>query len=308
MADFTSGFWTWYISIPTIVGIIAMLFLIRALSGQTTPPQEKVKTMGHVWDEDLAELNNPLPKWWLNLFYITLIFGAIYLLLYPGLGSFKGVLGWSQIGQYKSEMKAAQEKYGPIYDKYQKEPITTLVHDPAAVTIGRRLFATYCTACHGSDAGGGPGFPNLRDSDWLYGGTPKDIETTITNGRQAMMPTWGPILGHKKIFDVAEYVRSLSGHKVDSVVAEEGRKVFEANCAACHGANGKGNQQIGAPNLTDHIWLYGGSQQTIIHTITYGRQGKMPAWGHVLGAAKVHLLATYIYSLSHDKEGASTKE
>ncbi len=303
MNQFTSSFWSWFISGTTILSFIAVLWLIRWMSRGKGPAQgEKAETMGHVWDEDLAELNNPLPRWWLYLFYITIVFGAGYLLLYPGLGSYKGLLGWTEVNQYHKEMKKADQLYGPLYDKYQNIPIAKLVNDPQAVQMGRRLFATYCTNCHGSDARGVRGFPNLRDNDWLYGGTPKDIETTITNGRQGAMPTWGPILGHEGVVQVAEYVRSLSGRAVNPALAAKGQKIFKQNCTPCHGPEGKGNQLMGAPNLTDNIWLYGGSRKRIQESIAKGRQGKMPAQGEALGAAKVHLLATYVFSLRLDKD------
>lgn len=303
MNQFTSSFWSWFIAITTILSFVAVLWLIRWMSrGKPPAPGEKPETMGHVWDEDLAELNNPLPRWWLYMFYITIVFGAGYLALYPGLGSYKGLLGWTEINQYQQEVDAAQRRYGPLYDKYLNIPIATLVNDPKAVEMGAHLFSTYCTACHGSDARGVRGFPNLRDNDWLYGGTPEDIEKTITDGRQGAMPAWGPMLGYEGVFQVAEYVRSLSGREVDPVVAAKGKDIFKQNCTPCHGPDGKGNQQIGAPNLTDNIWLYGGTQKRIQETIAGGRQGHMPAHGEFLGPAKVHLLATYVFGLRLDKE------
>ena len=304
MADFNSGFWNWFIIVPTIVGMIALLLLTLRMSGSTGAPGQPVKTMGHVWDEDLAEYNNPLPRWWLNLFYITLVFSAIYLVLYPGLGSWPGTKHWSQVKQYDDEMAAAKATYGPIFDKYLHEDLTAVAADPAALKIGARLFATYCTQCHGSDARGARGYPNLTDNDWLYGGTPDKIEETILGGRQGTMPAWGDMgmLDKEQIFSVSEYVLSLSGRQTDPVVAEKGKAIFAANCAACHGADGKGNQQLGAPNLTDDIWLFGGSQARVIETITHGRAGKMPAHKEFLGEAKVHLLAAYVYSLSHGGE------
>lgn len=301
MSDFTSGFWSWYIAIPTVLGIAACFVLIRWLSGGTHRPGQAVQTMGHVWDEDLAEYNNPLPRWWLNMFYITLFFGIGYLLLYPGLGSFKGLLGWTSQGQYEHQMAQADAKYGPLFDRYKDTPIPKLLDEPEALRIGARLFATYCTACHGADARGVRGFPNLRDQDWLWGGTPDKIVETITGGRQAAMPAWGPILGEDGVFSVAEYVRSLSGRDVDAQVAGRGREIFMKNCVACHGPEGKGNPLLGAPNLTDNVWLYGSSQARLVETITKGRNGRMPAWGEFLGPSKVHLLAAYVYSLSVDE-------
>lgn len=298
MADFDSGFWNVWIILPTIGGLAAMFWLIFWLGGTRGEPGAKVETMGHVWDENLEEYNNPLPKWWLNMFYITLFFAIGYLALYPGLGSFQGLLGWSSRGAYEKEMDAADEKYGPIFEKHAGTPIPALVNDPEAIKIGERLYATYCTTCHGSDARGVRGFPNLRDTDWLWGGTPEAIVHTIVHGRQGVMPAWEAIIGEEGVFNVTEYVRSLAGRQVDAVVVDKGRQIYATNCAACHGAEGKGNTAMGAPNLTDNIWLHGGSQAAIQNVIAKGRINVMPAWGEFLGEAKVHILSAYIYSLS----------
>lgn len=303
MNTFTSGFWNWFIILIVIVSFAFIFWLIRWTSvGKLKGREEgKVETMGHVWDENLEELNNPLPRWWLYMFYITLVFGIVYLALYPGLGSFRGLLGWTEVKQYENEVQQANEKYAPIYDKYKNVDIAKLVNEPEALKIGERLFSTYCTVCHGSDARGVRGFPNLRDNDWLYGGTPEKIQESIMNGRQGTMPAWGTILDHQDIFNVAQYVQSLSGRAVDSVTAYKGKQIFDKYCVICHGADGKGNQDIGAPNLTDNIWLYGGTQKQILQSITMGRTGKMPDHKGFLGEAKVHLLAAYIYGLSVDE-------
>ena len=299
MADFTSGFWTWFIGIITVASIVTLLVFVLRLSGTRKRKKgEPVESVGHIWDEDLHELNNPLPHWWLNLFLITLVWGAVYLFLYPGLGSYRGYLGWSQVKQYQQEVKDADDRYGPLFDKYEHQDIAALAKNPEAITIGKRLFATYCTTCHGSDARGATGFPNLRDSEWLYGGDPKSIETTILNGRSGAMPAWGAVLSKADIFNTAEYVRTLSGLSADPEIAAQGHKIFGQYCAACHGADGKGNRLLGAPDLSNDIWLYGGSQETIIASITHGRNGHMPPHKEFLGQAKVHLLAAYIYSLS----------
>ncbi len=303
MADFTSGFWSWYIIVPVVAGIIGMFVLNRWMTDPGRKSGEKVKTMGHVWDEDLQELNNPLPRWWLNLFYITLVFGIGYLILYPGLGTYRGLLHWTEVGQYNKEVAAANAKFDPLYEKYLKEDIKMLAADPDALKTGERLFLNYCTVCHGSDAGGGPGYPNLRDDDWLHGGDPQAIEQTILNGRLGVMPAWGAALGPEGVTNVAEYVLSLSGRSTDAAAAAAGKVKFQQLCVACHGPEGKGNQAIGAPNLTDNIWLYGGSKNTIMETIEKGRTGRMPAHAEFLGAAKVHLLAAYVYSLSHPMTG-----
>jgi len=298
---FTSQIWEWFIIIPTLGGIAGCLFLIIWMSGNRPKSDEKIETMGHVWDENLEELNNPLPMWWLNMFYITLIFGIFYLIVYPGLGSYKGLWEWTEVKAYEQEMKAAKTKYDPIYEKYQETAVETLVKDKAAVEIGQRLFATYCTVCHGSDARGVKGFPNLADNDWLYGSDPKAIETSIMKGRQGAMPNLN--LSEDEINTLTSYVLSLSGSISPSAeVVTKGKELFTTKtCFACHGPEGKGMQAMGAPNLTDKIWLYGGTEADVKQTLSKGRQGKMPAHGDFLGKAKVHLLATYVYSLSTDK-------
>jgi cytochrome c oxidase cbb3-type subunit 3 len=306
MADFVSGFWKWYIFVAVVLSIAACFALIIWMSGGRKPGQ-KVETMGHVWDDDLAELNNPLPMWWLYMFYITLVFGIAYLFLYPGSAIFSGAFKWSEVGQYEQEMKVAEQKYGPLFEKYRTEDLKLVAADPEALKIGKRLFMTYCTACHGSDAGGGPGFPNLRDKDWLYGGEPETVKASIMNGRSGAMPAWGAMLGTEGVLNVSEYVMSLSGRTVNADAAAAGKEKFQQICAACHGADGKGNKALGAPNLTDNIWLYGGSQAAIIKTITDGRNGRMPAHGEFLGEAKVHLLAAYVYSLSNQPEAKASK-
>ncbi len=299
MADFVSGFWNWYIFILVVLSIVFLVGLVYWMSEGKRKPGEQAKTMGHVWDEDLAELNNPLPGWWLKLYYGTVVFAIGYLVLYPGV--FKGVLGWTEVGEYQAEVKAASEKFDPIFNKYASLDLVALGSQPEALKMGERLYMTYCTACHGSDAGGNPGFPNLRDHDWLWGGDPAQIEATIMNGRSAMMPAWQAALGNEGVYNTAQYVMSLSGRKVNEDAAAAGKEKFQQLCVGCHGPEGKGNPMMGAPNLTDKVWLYGSSESTIMKTIANGRQGRMPAHGEFLGQAKVHLLAGYIHSLSQQK-------
>lgn len=307
MSDFSSDFWAFYVGIITIVSIIACAVLLYNCTTQSAAGGEQVDTTGHVWDEDLSEWNNPLPRWWMWMFYITIVFALAYLALYPGLGNFAGVLGWSSSGQYDEEQKQAVEQYGPLYSKYLQQDLKTVAADPAATAIGQRLFIANCAQCHGSDAGGGKGFPNLRDSDWLYGGEPETIRVSITNGRNGVMPPMGGAVGGEDgVKDVANYVLSLSGRTHDELRAARGKTKFTTICAACHGANGKGNQALGAPNLTDDVWLYGGSETTIMETVTKGRGTNltadgvsvMPAHKNKLDQAKIHLLAAYVYSLS----------
>ncbi len=232
------------------------------------------------------------------MFYLSLWFGLIYLALYPGLGTYRGLLNWTQESAYEQEIQTADEKFGPLFAKFAATPVDQLASNPDALRIGERLFINYCAGCHGSDAGGGPGFPNLRDGDWLYGGQPEAIVASILDGRSGIMPAWDKILGDKGVDEVSAYVQTLSGHQADATLASAGKTAFASYCAACHGAEGKGNTALGAPNLTDNTWLYGGSPGVIRQSILNGRNGQMPSHRDFLGEDKVHLLATYVYSLS----------
>lgn len=238
-----------------------------------------------------------MPRWWLWLFYITIIFSLVYLALYPGLGNYKGTLGWSQTGQYDSEIKEANKTYDPIFAEFAKKDIPTLAKDTNATKVGQRLFLNYCATCHASDAGGARGFPSLADNDWLWGGDAAAIKKTILDGRVGAMPPWEAALGAKGVKDVTQYVISLSGRKHDAAMATAGKTQFGMMCVGCHGVDGKGNEAMGAPNLTDNIWLYGASAGVIAQTIAKGRSGVMPAHRDFLGEDKVHLLSAYIYSL-----------
>ncbi|MDE3009305.1 MAG: cytochrome-c oxidase, cbb3-type subunit III [Pseudomonadota bacterium] len=300
MSDFISDFWQFWVIGLTLGGIAFCLLLLLKLSGKKeVGPDGKVGSTGHVWDEDLQELNHPLPRWWLQLFYITIVFALGYLALYPGLGSYAGMLGWTSKGQYQAERDAADAQLKPMFDRYAAMDIPTLAKDAEAHAIGQRLFLNNCAQCHGSDGGGQRGFPNLRDQDWLWGGEPENIELTITNGRQGQMPAWGPVLGEQGVKEAVNYVLSLSGSPHDAALATAGKARFDTICAACHGPEGKGNPAVGAPNLTDHIWLYGGTERDITESVTNGRHGQMPAHLERLGAPRVHLLAGYVYSLGH---------
>ncbi len=302
MADFNSEFWHWYITILTILSILACIWLLRWMTAgfQKT---DKVEDTGHIWDGDLTELNNPLPRWWLGLFYITIAFSGFYLLLYPGLGSYSGLLGWTSKGEYQQEVERVEAKVGPLFARYQQTAVSELIKDQTALKVGERLFINYCATCHGSDARGARGYPNLRDSGWIWGGTPEAINATITHGRQAAMPAWGaPLGGDRGVAEVTQYVLSLSGRSTIAALADQGKAKFEIFCVACHGADGTGNPALGAPDLTDDSWLYGGSQTRIAESIANGRNGKMPAQGEFLGEAKVHLLTAYVYSLSQPRQ------
>jgi cytochrome c oxidase cbb3-type subunit 3 len=316
MSDFTSEFWSGYVAILTLVSVLACgvaLYVMGRMRVQSRPGKDAgqgIGTTGHVWDGDLAEYNNPLPRWWMWLFYITIVFALVYLVLYPGLGSFRGVLGWSSADAYAIERKQLDDQVKPLYAKYLAMDAKLVAADPQARAMGERLFLNYCAQCHGSDAGGSKGFPNLRDNDWLYGGDPEAIKASITNGRNGIMPPFGAVLGEEGTKNVAAYVRSLSGLAHDNLRAQLGKPLFLQNCVACHGPEGKGNQALGAPNLTDQIWLYGGSEATIIETITKGRGAasevtRMPAHKDRLDEGKIQLLTAYVWGLSNVKQAGT---
>jgi cytochrome c oxidase cbb3-type subunit 3 len=294
--DFINNFWALYVVVLTLVSVIGCGVFLRTQESVTFNPGQ---TTGHVWDETLAEYSNPLPNWWRWLFYITVVFALVYLALFPGLGTFGGKLGWSMRGQYDLEVDAAKAKYDPLFNEFLKKDIMTVAADPKAKEIGQRLFLTYCAQCHGSDAKGGKGFPNLTDKDWLWGGTPDRIVESINKGRDAVMTPKGtkPDMDAEQVKDVVNYVRSLSGLSSDSVRAQRGKDLYPQACAACHGPEAKGNPDGGFPNLTDGAWLYGSQEATQIETVTKGRINRMPAWGEFLGDAKVHLLAAYVWGL-----------
>jgi len=298
MSDFNSSFWEYYIGIITIVSILACGVLLYAMSKRRVQVGTD-DTTGHVWDEDLGEYNNPLPRWWIWMFYITIVAGFAYLVLYPGLGTYSGALNWTSRGEYDAEVKEADRIYGQVYAKFASQDVRSLSANPEARAIGQKLFLNYCAQCHGSDAAGGKGFPNLTDNDWLWGGDPEIIEATILGGRNAVMPPWGKVLGDEGVKDAANYVRSLSGLASDPIRASRGKETFGKICAACHGPEGKGNTAIGAPNLTDKVWEYGSAEPVIIETVSKGRAAQMPSHKELLGEAKVRLLAAYVFGLSN---------
>ena len=299
MSDFISSFWPIYITAIVVVSIIWLAYLLLSQNKIKLQKGQQIEVTGHTWDEDLEEYNHPLPKWWMWLYLLTVIFAVAYLALYPGLGTFTGLFSWTSHKQYTTEVVAADKKYAPLYQKYLQINIPILAKNKDANEMGKRLFLTYCMQCHGSDARGAKGFPNLTDNDWLYGGTPADIQKTIAEGRHGQMAAWGAALGEEKVKDVANYVLKIAHRRHDEERATRGAVIFQQACVTCHGKEGKGNQALGAPNLTDKTWLYGGSEEAIIETITNGRDNQMPAWKEFLGDGKVHLLSAYVYSLSH---------
>ena len=302
-----SNFWSWYITILSVGYIIAVLWLLlvtRQVKSDMTDSGEN-NLMEHSYD-GIQEYNNPMPSWWIKLFYITIVFAVAYLVLYPGLGNWKGTLGWTSHNQHAEEVAAAEKVYGPLFKKYAAISIPQLASDhPEAIEMGKRIFLNNCAVCHGSDAGGAPGFPALNDNDWLYGGAPEQIVKTITDGRNGAMPAWGSTSGEDGVLQLASYVESLSGRPADEKLVAEGKAKF-MTCAGCHGMDGKGMQALGAPNLTDNIWLYGGSPAVIAKTIRDGRNGVMPSHKDLLGDDRIHLVASYVYSLTHAAKADKT--
>jgi cytochrome c oxidase cbb3-type subunit 3 len=291
-----------FVIVVTLANIAGCLWLIWWTSRRNPHDASGSNTTGHVWDEDLSEYNNPMPRWWLGLFLLTILFGFLYLVLYPGLGSFAGVNGWSQISQYEEEVRQADARTNALYAPLANLSVTELADHPKAMAAARNLFANNCSTCHGSDARGARGFPNLADDDWLWGGTPEAIEQTIRNGRIGVMPALGAALGNDATEQVIAYVLSLSGRTAPADWIEQGKQRFATLCAACHGPDGKGNPLLGAPNLTDNVWLYGSTPASLRQTVTLGRNNAMPAHLPLLGETKVRLLAAYVYRLSRDED------
>lgn len=289
-----SSFWNGWIVILTVGTLIGLLWLL--LGNRTRPGDEEAKT-GHVYD-GIEEYDHPLPAWWLYMFLITIVFGVGYLSLFPGLGNFKGMLNWTPEKEWQQESDKMEAKVNGVLAQYANVPVEQLAKDEKARRIGQRLFGSNCSVCHGADAGGNKGFPNLRDNDWLYGGTPDRIVETITKGRKGSMPAWRGILTEQQIDDVATWLTTADASKKPAA----GAQVFAAYCAACHGADAKGNTMVGAPNLSDDIWLYGGTVGDVKTTILGGRNGQMPAHEHLLTPEKIHVLAAFVYGLNQKSQ------
>lgn len=295
-----STFWSLWVIVLTLacIGLCTWILFANKKVAKRDDADPENKTTGHVYD-GIEEYDNPLPKWWFQLFVATIVFSVIYLILYPGLGNWKGVLGWTSVGELTASQEKAREQYVESYDVYAKMTVEELSQNPDAMKMGVRLFANNCAVCHGADGGGNYGFPNLTDSDWLHGGTPEQIHSTIVNGRYGNMPPWGPTIGEDGVAAVTDYVLSLSDLEHDSSKVAEGQKIFSTICTACHGEDAKGKIAMGAPNLTDDIWLYDSNRETIANTIRNGRVNRMPAQIDLLREDKIHLLTAYVYSLSH---------
>ena len=289
-----ASFWSMWIIVLTSVTIVGITWILFANRKREQQPADK--TTGHEYD-GIQEFDNPLPAWWFYMFVITIVWGVAYLVIYPGMGNFPGVLGWTQIQQHDREVSAADEKYRAMRDRYLALSVEEIATDPAVLKMGQRMFGNNCAQCHGADAQGSYGFPNLTDNDWIYGGTPDAIKATLVNGRQAAMPAWQQILGDSGIAESTEYLLQINGRDADETLAEAGAKHFATYCAACHGADAAGNPALGAPNLTNGVWLYGGSREQIAHSLRAGRNGQMPAFDGTLSEDKIHILTAYVYSL-----------
>ena len=304
MSDFTSNFWSVFITILSVAGIAACLLLLWVTARKKVPFQSD-NTTGHVWDGDLREMNNPLPLWWVGLFILTVVFSVGYLVAYPGLGTFAGTLGWTQQGEYDDEVAHANQALAPLYADFAATSPDKLAGNAQAMAIGERLFMNNCAQCHGSDARGSKGFPNLSDSDWLHGGTPDKIKETITLGRIGQMPPMAAAVGTPdEVKNLANYVLSLSGSPHDSLRAGLGKSKFGV-CAACHGVGGKGNPALGAPNLSDDTWLHGWGVEAITAMVNSGKVNQMPAQADKLTEAQIHVLTAYVWGLSNKPSTAT---
>lgn len=298
MSDFTSGFWHYYVAGLTLVSILACLVLLWVSGTAKVQPTEDNST-GHVWDEDLKEMNNPLPKWWVYLFIITIIFGLVYGALYPMFGKFGGLLGWTSKGQHAVEVQEALDAKAPLFATFAAQPVEQLARDPQAMVVGERLFMNTCAQCHAADARGSVTFPNLADADWIWGGSPEAIKVSITQGRTAVMPPMGAAVGTADdVNNLAHYVLSLSGSPHDSIKAALGQANF-ASCAACHGSKGEGNYLMGAPNLTDDVWLHGWGIEAVTKIINEGVTNIMPPQNVLLSEQQIHVLTAYVWGLSN---------
>jgi cytochrome c oxidase cbb3-type subunit 3 len=287
-----TGFWSLFIIIITAASVVLCMLLVNVYSSRDTGESED-----HVWDEDLREYNNPLPRWWLGLFWISAIFLAVYLVIYPGMGSFKGATGWTQYSQYDEEVAAAEQRYGDIYAGFANVSLDDLVNEPEAVNLGRNLFQNHCVTCHGSDGRGAKGFPNLTDASWMYGGSASTIHATIANGRSGVMPAQAAVLGDD-VDNVVGYVLTLSGRDAPAGAdVQAGKQRYEQVCFACHQMTGKGNPALGAPDLTADLWVHGGTEEDIRDVIMNGRVNRMPAQRDLLSEDRIRTLVAYVMSL-----------
>jgi cytochrome c oxidase cbb3-type subunit 3 len=289
-----SNFWSLWIIVLTVISFVGITWILFANRKSTGSGPDK--TTGHIYD-GIEEYDNPLPAWWFHMFVITIVFGIGYLVFYPGMGNYKGLLNWTQVNQWQADVDRAEKKYGEIFAQYRVMPVVEVAKNTKALKMGQRMFSNNCAQCHGADARGGNGFPDLTDSEWLYGDSPDQIRESIVQGRSGAMPGWLAALTEEGVSELSQYVKSLSNGGASDGAA---KAKFQMFCSACHGAEGTGNIAFGAPDLTNDIWLYGGSLGQIAHSIRNGRNGRMPIHKELLSEDKIHLLTAYVYSLSHN--------
>ncbi|MEM7359055.1 MAG: cytochrome-c oxidase, cbb3-type subunit III [Pseudomonadota bacterium] len=289
-----SNAWSWFVIVLVAANIIGMVWLLMATSKSNGI--DEADTTGHKWD-GIEELNNPLPRWWLWLFILTIVYSIAYLYVYPGMGNYAGSFGWTQTNQYEAERAANRVQQDTYFADFVDLDIPALSQNRKAMETAERLYLNNCSTCHGSTAQGAKGFPNLRDDDWLYGKDADSILQSITNGRAGVMPDLG--LPAANVAVLAHYLKGLSGGEASDYAMQRGEALFEV-CASCHGADGTGNQLLGAPNLTDDIWLHGASVAEIETVLRDGVQGNMPSFDSLLSTNEIRLLSAYVYSFRKD--------
>jgi len=306
MSDFVSDSWSYFITAIALAGIVWCLWLLFSQRAWLKQQVAQAQDTGHVWDGNLTELNNPVPRWWTVMYLVLCVVALVYLWLFPGLGKYAGALGFSSADEVRREQAAQAARIAPLYARYAGLDIPEIAADPQAQQIGQRLFLNACAQCHGSDARGGSSFPDLTDKDWLHGGEPEQIQATITHGRHGLMPPWKGTISPTEANDIAHYVRSLSGLTAPSLGILRGKRGFDNYCVSCHGVDGKGNTALGAPNLTDDVWLYGSSRASIVETILNGRENIMPAQERTLTPEQIRLLTAWVWGLSN--RGAARRD
>lgn len=309
-----SGGWSWYVIALIVLNIAGCAWLLW-WTAKRRPGDPKPEDTSHVWDGDITEYNKPLPKWWINLFWLTIVFGIGYLIWYPGFGNFTGYANWSSQNEHARDKATDDAKLEATFARYKGQPIDTLAMDPAARQLGRSIFNNTCATCHGSSAQGAVGYPNLADGIWHWGGEPDRVLETVIQGREGVMPEWGTVLngmgGDNAVDQVIAYVRTMSQADRslhNDYMAAQGKKLYDGVCVACHGIDGKGNQAMGAPDLTDEYWMYGSNKESLRQTIAKGRHGSMPAHGELLGDTRARLVAAYVWSLSNESRSAANAD
>lgn len=296
--------WSWYVIALIVLNIAGCVWLLW-WTARRNPGDPAPTDTSHVWDGDITEYNKPLPKWWINLFYLTIVFSIGYLVWFGGWGSFQGYGRWSSANEHAAEKAQQDARLNQTFARYETKSLPELAHDPKALSLGRSIFNNTCATCHGSSAQGATGYPNLADDIWHWGGEPDQVLATVLDGREGVMPEWGKVLtgigGEHAVDQVISYVRVIgdSGATQNDYMAAQGKRLYEGVCVACHGIEGKGNVAMGAPDLTDAYWMYGDSKESLRQTILAGRHGSMPAHRELLGETRSKLAAAYVWSLSN---------